>query len=124
VSDPPTETPTPPLEDKPTPTLEEKPTATPKDKTPEELIEDLLGAIDAAGLPSGTQNALESKVNAALKLLERDKPCAAANTLDALANGIEALLRSRRISEEEASDLLDQIEAINVLLREEGGCRR
>ena len=74
--------------------------------------------------PRDVRNGLKGKVAAALRLVEHDHPCAAANVMRSFIQYVRALERSRRLSHEEASALISQAEEIIALLREEGGCRR
>jgi alpha-tubulin suppressor-like RCC1 family protein len=98
------------------------PTQTPPSATIEELIDDLDEAVDTLDVPRGVGNSLGAKLDAALQRVLRDRPCAAANSVGAFINEVEALERSRRISSDEASDLIAQAERIAEQLLADGGC--
>ncbi len=125
----PTDTPTPTNTPPPTVTNTPNPTATPYPGTPApaeiwDQLDDLHETVEALDLPNGTENALLAKLENAQKLLREGKPCAAKNVLRAFINQVEALKRSRRISEDAAMDLIEQARAIIETLRAEGNCRR
>jgi hypothetical protein len=58
--------------------------------TPEEMIADLADAITGLGLPSGLQNAFNSKLNSALAALAAGDTATACGSLQALANQASA----------------------------------
>jgi hypothetical protein len=78
--------------------------------TPEEQIEQLLGSVDEllqdGSINWGQANALQSKLESALRSLERDKQIAAINKIKAFLNQVRALVRSRRLTEEQGEQLI------------------
>ncbi len=114
---------------KPTPTATaDPPTPVPTDTLPpatiEDLFDDLGNAVDGLDVPGGVRNSLGAKLDAALSQAQRGRPCTAANQAGSFIHDVEALLRSGRITSDEASALIAQAESIVELLREEGDCPR
>jgi YVTN family beta-propeller protein len=84
--------------------------------TLEALVEQ-VNALRAAGkLRQAEGHALSVKLEAALRLLERDKPKASDNLIGAFLNQVGALVRSRRLSEADAGPLRDQAACVRTQL--------
>jgi hypothetical protein len=71
----------------------------------------LIGALNVKG------NSLTAKLNAAIQQLERGNETAAANQLEALLNELDALMRSGRITEEQAQPLRTAVERVLESIR-------
>jgi hypothetical protein len=87
--------------------------------TPEESTEELLDDIIGFEFPQGTENELTKTLDNVLKSIENENDNAATGQLGSFINKIEALLRSERISEEEAQALIEAAEAIIAGIEEE-----
>jgi uncharacterized membrane protein len=87
-----------------------RPLASPP-RSPAELILELASeveALEAAGvLNKGQANSLLAKLGAAYKKIEKSQPAVAVYQLEAFVNEVEAMLRSQRLSLEQAQPLLD-----------------
>jgi hypothetical protein len=93
---------------------------------PDELVEELVDAVDAAEaagtLGSGNANALRAKLDAASRHLAAGRCAPAAMVLEAFINQVDALERSGALSPAEAADLRD---AANAAVAEIiASCRR
>jgi hypothetical protein len=75
-------------------------------QTPAEAGESLIEAVENLDLPWGTENALTSKLENAIKSLRKDRHEAARNQLQAFINAVEAQ-QGKRLSEAEADALCD-----------------
>jgi PKD repeat protein len=74
-------------------------------KTPEEATDDLIDDIEAMGLHHGIENSLISKLENAIKLMEKGKYNAASNLLEAFMNEVEAQ-RGKKITDDQADYLI------------------
>lgn len=85
----------------------------PEPPTPIELIEavdeQINALLDTGAISGGEAESLGVKLDAAGQAIERGNPQAARNVLTAAANQVNALRRSRRISEADAETLLAAI---------------
>jgi predicted outer membrane repeat protein len=85
--------------------------------TPEEGIEDLISNLGLPDdTPKGTENSLVSKLEAALKSLDKENVKAAVNQLEAFVNQINALEKAGTLTHEQAQDLRDAAGEIIALL--------
>ncbi len=100
------------------------PTGTQVPSTLEELLDELEEVVSGFDVPRGVRNSLVAKLDVTLRLVQRDRPCAAVNPMNAFINEGEALLRSRRISSDEAADLIARAEEIVGRLLAQGNCSR
>jgi YVTN family beta-propeller protein len=83
-----------------------------------EALQDDVEALVAAGkLSQAASHALSVKLEAALRLLQRGETKAAGNVLGAFLNQVEALTRSRRLSDADAGPLRDQAACVRTRLR-------
>jgi len=85
---------------------------------PAELVAELLEEVGGLELPSGIENSLMAKLNAALRVLEdenENNDAAAVNTLEAFINAVEAQ-RGKKIPEAEADALIAAAQEIIELL--------
>jgi probable HAF family extracellular repeat protein len=94
-----------------------------EEKTPEELIdelrEDVRAMVDDGTLRRGWGWALMWRLRWVDRLIQRDRLNVAANVLNAFRNHVRALVRSGRLTQEEAQPLLDKAEQAIDLLRDE-----
>jgi YVTN family beta-propeller protein len=82
-----------------------------------EALRDHVEALVAAGkLSQAEGHALSVKLEAVLRLLERGKTKAAGNVIGAFLNQVEALVRSRRLSDADAGPLRDQAACVRTQL--------
>lgn len=81
-------------------------------KSPTTAIEDVLADILDLNLPKGLEKASQGKLNKALKALDKDDPIKAVKGLLALVNKVEKGIEKEEISEEDATALTDQVQAI------------
>jgi predicted SPOUT superfamily RNA methylase MTH1 len=79
-------------------------------------VAELAAHIEAMGLDWGTENSLCSKLNNAIKSLEKGQIQAAIGQLEAFTHQVEAL-RTTKLTEEQANYLVTQAQAIINLLR-------
>ena len=79
-------------------------------------IMELTSYVKAMGLDWGTENSLNSKLENAIKSLEKGQVNAAIGQLEAFTHQVEAL-RGKKLTEEQADYLADQAQAIVELLR-------
>jgi hypothetical protein len=93
----------------------------PEDPTVEELFDDLTTDVrdlyDDGTLNQGLTRALLVKLWGAERKFEDGKDRPAINKLRAFINQVRSLARTRRISREEAQDLIDQAQALIDLIR-------
>jgi parallel beta-helix repeat protein len=80
------------------------------DKT-NEIIEE----IECLGLPTGTENSLLSKLENAIKSINKENYKAATNQLKAFINEVEAL-QGKKLSDSEAEELISTAEAAQWLI--------
>jgi YVTN family beta-propeller protein len=80
------------------------------------LLDHVEALVAAAKLSQAEGHALSVKLEAALRLLERGKTKAAGNVLGAFLNQVEALVRSRRLSDADAGPLRDQAACVRTQL--------
>jgi YVTN family beta-propeller protein len=85
--------------------------------TIETLRDHVEALVAAAKLSQAAGHALSVKLEAALRLLERGKTKAAGNVLGAFLNQVEALVRSRRLSDADAGPLRDQAACVRTQLQ-------
>jgi YVTN family beta-propeller protein len=84
--------------------------------TIEALVDDVEALAAAGKLSQAEGHALSVKLEAALRLLERGKPKAAGNVIGAVLNQVEALVRSRRLTDADAQPLRDQAACVRTQL--------
>ena len=84
-------------------------------QTPAEATQDLILYVLIFDLPQGIENSLVSKLEAAIKSLDRGRENAAENQLNAFINQVEAQ-RGKKISEEDADALIAAAQQIIDLL--------
>lgn len=104
----PTETAVPTETSAPTKTPE-KPTTTP---TAMEQLAGIHEDLLKLKLPGGTENSLATKLDAAMLKLERGQPCVAANSLQAFANELRALVRRGAVPADAGSMLIKEAEQL------------
>jgi hypothetical protein len=85
--------------------------------TIEALLDHVEALVAAAKLSQAEGHALSVKLEAAVRLLERGKTKAAGNVIGAFLNQLEALVRSRRLSDADARPLRDQATCVRAQLR-------
>ena len=78
----------------------------------ENLIDELHVLADEAGLNKGEANALVSKLDNALKSLEKENTQAACNQLGAFINQVNALINSGRFTQEQGQGLTDAAQSL------------
>ena len=78
---------------------------------PQEATENLVTQVTDLDLPSGTENSLNSSLDAASKSLAKGNDAAAVNQLEAFINKVQAQ-RGKKISEEAADTLISAAQAI------------
>jgi hypothetical protein len=87
---------------------------------PVEQIEELIGKVDAlvdeGKLNKGEANALNSKLDSALKSIEKGKTNTACNQLGAFINQVNALINSGRLTLVEGEPLIFAAEAVITAL--------
>ena len=87
-----------------------------KVKSPAEQIADLIVTIDGLpGVPNGTRNSLEAKLEAALRSIGKDNTTPACNELSAMLNEVQAQA-GKGITAEQAADLLAVVTRIRAAL--------
>ena len=84
--------------------------------TIEALLDHVEALVAAGKLSRAEGHALSVKLEAALRLLERGKTKAAGNVIGAFLNQVEALVRSRRLSDVDAGPLRDQASCVRTQL--------
>lgn len=82
---------------------------------PVEAIQDLVSVIQDIDLPHGTENSLISKLENALKSLEKENEGAAINQLEAFINAVEAQ-RGKKITDDDADALIATAQLIIDLI--------
>ena len=83
---------------------------------PDEAIENLIDEIEGMDLPKGIANSLTSKLENALKSLEKGKDETAINQLDAFINQVEAL-SGKKMTEAQTDALIEAAEAIIEMIQ-------
>ena len=78
----------------------------------EELIGKVFSLVDEGKLNKGEANSLNSKLDAALKSIEKGKTNTACNQLGAFINQVNALINSGRLTQEEGEQLIFAAEAV------------
>ncbi|MCK5559962.1 MAG: VCBS repeat-containing protein, partial [Thermoplasmata archaeon] len=86
-------------------------------KDPVTLIENLINDIEDMDLPKGIENSLVSKLENALKSLEKENYGAAINQMNAFINEVEAQ-SGKKIPEDEAVELEDDGHFVNEAILE------
>ena len=81
------------------------------EKQTEAIIDEVFQWVDEGFLGSGEGNGLVSKLDTAIASLDKGKLTSAVNKLEAFENQIQALVRSGRVSPEEAEALIALAEA-------------
>ncbi len=84
----------------------------------ENLIDDVYILSDEVGLNQGETNALISKLENALKSLEKENIQAACNQMGAFINQVNAIFNSGRLTAEQRQVLIDVAQSIIVELCE------
>jgi len=84
--------------------------------TIEALLDHVEALVAAAKLSRAEGHALSVKLEAALRRIERGKTKAAGNVIGAFLNQVEALVRSRRLSDADAGPLRDQAACVRTQL--------
>jgi YVTN family beta-propeller protein len=84
--------------------------------TIEALLDHVEALVAAGKLSQAEGHALSVKLEAALRQLERGKTKAAGNVIGAFLNKVEALVRSRRLSDADAGPLRDQAACVRTQL--------
>lgn len=74
-------------------------------QTPAEATQDLISDVEDLNLPGGTENSLVSKLENAIKSLDKGQENAAINQLNAFINQVEAQ-KGKKITDEEADQLI------------------
>ncbi len=82
------------------------------------VLDQIEGLLDDGTLNGGQANALSSKIENALKSLDKEKTGTAVNQLGALQNQIGALVNSGTLTQAEADELLDDIDLAIELIEE------
>ena len=85
--------------------------------TIEALLDHVEALVAAAKLSRAEGHTLSVKLEAALRLLERGKTKAAGNVIGAFLNQVDALVRSRRLSDADAGPLRDQAACVRTQLQ-------
>ena len=80
-------------------------------QTPADATQDLIGDVQALGLPDGIENSLVSKLEAAMNSLQNDHENAAENELNAFINQIEAQ-RGKELTDEQADELIARAQRV------------
>ncbi len=80
-------------------------------QTPAEAAQDLIDYVEALNLPGGIENSLVSKLESAIKSLDRGKVKPAVNQLNAFINEINAQ-RGKKITDPQADDLIATAQGI------------
>jgi len=80
--------------------------------SPEQQIADLIGEIEAMGLPNGVTNSLVNSLAKAQRSLENDRPDRATRQLEALIDDIASLASRGRIDGNTADELTAAVLAI------------
>jgi hypothetical protein len=96
--------------------LDYRATITTEACTLEALLDDVEVFVAAGKLSRAEGHALSVKLAAALRLVERGKTKAAGNVIGAFLNQVEALARSRRLSDADAGPLRDQAACVRTQL--------
>jgi hypothetical protein len=96
--------------------LDYKATITVEACTLEALLDHVEALVAAGKLSRAQGHALSVKLAAALRQLERGKTKAAGNIIGAFLNQVEALVRSRRLSDADAGPLRDQAACVRTQL--------
>ena len=86
-------------------------TATVTVQTPEEAIQDLISDVEGMNLAKGVENSLTSKLEAAIRSLNRDQKNVATNQLYAFINEIEAQ-RDKKITNAQADELIAKAQRV------------
>ena len=76
----------------------------------------LISLVDGLDLPAGTENALISKLEAAIKALEKGKDKTAVNQINAFINYVQAQ-SGKKIDAADADDLIAAAEAITAAIQ-------
>jgi YVTN family beta-propeller protein len=84
--------------------------------TIEALVDDVEALAAAGKLSEAEGHALSVKLEAALRLFEQGRTKAAGNVIGAFLNQVEALVRSRRLSDADARLLRDQVSCVRTQL--------
>jgi hypothetical protein len=88
--------------------------------TPDEAIDAVTQAVEdlvaEGALSHGESVALTSKLDAALRQIDRGNYAAAADILEAFINQVEAMLSSGRLTVEQAQALIDAANAALALI--------
>lgn len=79
-------------------------------------IRDLISYVKAMGLKHGIENSLTSKLENAIKSIEKGQNTAAVGMLRAFMNQVEAL-KGKKMAVEQANYLVEQAQAIMDMLR-------
>ncbi len=80
-------------------------------QTPEEAIQDLISDVEGMNLAKGVENSLTSKLEAAIRSLNRDQKNVATNQLYAFINAIEAQ-RDKEITNAQADELIAKAQRV------------
>jgi len=80
-------------------------------QTPEEAIQDLISDVEGMNLAKGVENSLISKLEAAIRSLNRDQKNVATNQLYAFINEIEAQ-RGKKITNTQADELIAKAQRV------------
>jgi parallel beta-helix repeat protein len=78
-------------------------------------IEDLIEDVEDLNLPKGTENSLLSKLENAIKSINKENYNAAANQLEAFINEVEAL-KGKKLTDKQADVLMDDAGAAQWLI--------
>jgi hypothetical protein len=84
--------------------------------TLEALLDHVEALVAAGKLSQAEGHALTVKLDAALRLVERDETQAAGNLVGSFLNQVEALVRSGRLSDADAQPLRDQATCVAAQL--------
>jgi len=80
-------------------------------QTPAQATEDLISDIEELNLPQGTENSLNSKLDAAIESLDAGNENAAINQLNAFINYVSAQA-GKKLTEEQANELMQAAQMI------------
>jgi hypothetical protein len=81
------------------------------------LIDEIESLVEAGRLNRGQGNALTSKLEQAIKHLDRENPQTALNVLNAFQNQVLAYVNGGVLTPEEGQGLLDAVDAIVTQIR-------
>ena len=81
------------------------------------LLDEVEALVAAGTLSPAASHSLSVKLEAVLRLLQRDNTQAAGNLIGAFLTQVEALVRSGRLSDADAQPLRDQATCVRTRLR-------